>query len=119
MALPHTLRAASLTYAFAEDAARAASPAPAVPHPPPGGRREVVVLGSEVFGAPAPGSVVEACRRLSELSATELLGVEFEVGADGIWCFRTANPRPDLRVGGSALLDALAHRLAPAKVSGR
>ena len=50
----------------------------------------------------------QGCRRLAELSHTALLGVEFTTSSAGPWTFAGATPMPDLRLGGEALLDALA-----------
>jgi hypothetical protein len=48
------------------------------------------------------------CARLAQLSATDLLGIDFNLTWTGDWVFRNATPQPDLRLGGEALLDALA-----------
>jgi hypothetical protein len=46
--------------------------------------------------------------RLSELTATPLLGIDFQVTPAGEWIFSNATPFPDLRLGGDRLRDVLA-----------
>jgi hypothetical protein len=71
----------------------------------------VLVVGQAATGDPAPPAVQAGCLRLAELAQTTLLGVEFVTGPDDTWQFVGATPHPDLRPGGEALLDALAHLL--------
>jgi hypothetical protein len=71
--------------------------------------RTVITVGGQVVGAPAAG-LVHGCRRLAELSGTALLGTHFRLDALG-WHLVGATPQPDLRLGGEALLDALAAAL--------
>lgn len=71
----------------------------------------VFVVDGHVVGD-VPSRVKSQCRRLSQLSATPLLGITLAAGADGRPTFAHATPQPDLRVGGDALLDALASALA-------
>lgn len=67
----------------------------------------LIVVKGQVVGAPAPPAVVSGCRWLAELAESDLLGVEF-AQAPTRWTFAGATPVPDLRLGGSAVLDALA-----------
>ncbi|HYR63113.1 MAG TPA: hypothetical protein VET24_10855 [Actinomycetota bacterium] len=87
---------------------------PAPPVPPLAGRparRSVVVLGDLVFGVPDAAGLRDGCRRLAALAGTELLGVDLEVDDAGGWRFAAATPQPDLRLGGTPFLEALAARL--------
>lgn len=68
----------------------------------------VIVVDGLVVGASAPPDVIRGCKRLSELSMTPLLGVEFTASPIEPWTFAGATLLPDLRLGGEALLDALA-----------
>jgi hypothetical protein len=70
--------------------------------------QNVIVAEDHVIGAPSVPGVVEGCRGLAELSHTSLLGIDLLHGRDGSWLFLAATPHPDLRIGGAALLDALA-----------
>jgi hypothetical protein len=67
----------------------------------------LVVAGGVVTGPPAPTLIREGCIRLSQLSATAVLGVDFVVGSDAAWTFAGVSTIPDLRLGGEPLLDAL------------
>lgn len=71
----------------------------------------LVVAGGVVTGPPAPAYIQAGCRRLSQLSDTALLGVDFAVGPDDVWTFAGVSTCPDLRLGGAPLLDALAAAL--------
>ena len=71
----------------------------------------VFVVADQVVGATLPRHIRHGCRRLAELSHTALLGVEFATSSAGPWTFAGATPMPDLRLGGEALLDALASAL--------
>lgn len=68
----------------------------------------VIVVGGQVLGEALPIHVVEGCRQLASLAETALLGIEFVPSAGLPWVFAQATPLPDLRIGGSALLDVLA-----------
>jgi hypothetical protein len=68
----------------------------------------VFVVGGHVVGEIASPSILSGCRRLARLTGTPLLGIDFTVDAGGAWTFSGATPQPDLRLGGNALLDALA-----------
>jgi hypothetical protein len=59
--------------------------------------------------------VAEGCRRLACLSEIPLLGISFEVERDGTWRFTHATGAPDLRLGGTALLNVLKSRLEAGK----
>jgi hypothetical protein len=71
----------------------------------------LIVCCGKVTGPPAPASIQGGCVRLSKLSATQLLGVDFTAGPDGSWNFAGVSTMPDLRLGGEPLLDALATAL--------
>ena len=70
--------------------------------------KNVIVVGNNVTGDQAPQNIIEGSQRLSELSGTELLGIEYVISPSNIWEFSAATPLPDLRKGGEMLLDALA-----------
>jgi len=80
------------------------------PRPAPAGTPPVtlIVVAGTTVGAPATPEIRAGCVRLAELVQTALLGVDFVRAADGEWVFYDASPAPDLRLGGEALLDALA-----------
>ena len=84
-------------------------PMPSMPETAP--NRTVIVVDGISCGAVAPQSVTAACARLSELSATKLLGVGFNVTPGGQWIFTGATPFPELRIGGNKLQDALVQAL--------
>ena len=81
------------------------------PHALPVANRTVIVVEGLCCGAAAPEEVTKGCARLSELSATKLLGVDFQVTPDGEWIFSHATPLPNLRLGGDGLHNALARYL--------
>jgi hypothetical protein len=92
------------------------SEASAIPLPdtlPHVNTRSIIVLNDKCFGTTAPLSVQEGCVRLAQLSATSILGVDFQVTKSGTWIFINATPHPDLRLGGEALLDKLSKVLQP------
>jgi hypothetical protein len=101
-------------------AGRAGLPAPVLkltsahrqvaPRPAREGAR-IIVLDGEVFGAALPADLTQACVRLAELSETALLGIEFRRDHSGSLWFSDATALPDLRVGGSGLLDRLQRRM--------
>jgi hypothetical protein len=72
----------------------------------------VVVAGKRVFGPPMSPQLAAGCVRLAALADTHLLGVDFFDDAAAGVRFAGANPTPDLRVGGEALIDALARDLS-------
>ena len=78
-------------------------------------RENVFVVGELVLadrcGPPVPEPLITASLHLSQLANTPLLQIEFGRCEDGEWVFLSANPLPDLRVGGEPLLDALAKTL--------
>jgi hypothetical protein len=80
--------------------------------------RTLLVVGDRVVGAPAPAAISEGCRRLGTLARTALLGLEFSVDPRGGWRIAGATCLPDLRLGGQALLDALARSLRDGRGSG-
>jgi len=74
--------------------------------------RTAIVVNGAVTGPSAPDEVRQACVRFAKEAGTELIGLDFAEGAAGPWTFVGANPMPDLRWGGRALIDALADALA-------
>jgi hypothetical protein len=68
----------------------------------------VMVVGPHVVGTDVPPVVRDGCRRLAVLSGTALLGVSFGSCNQRSWVFAQADVLPDLRVGGSQLIDAVA-----------
>jgi hypothetical protein len=88
---------------------------------PPAAGERLVPLGTPVctvltvdgaaLGAAAPTAITAACLRLAEAVRTPLLGIDFAAGAAGPWTFAGATPSPDLRLGGTRLLDRLAAAL--------
>lgn len=68
----------------------------------------VIVLDNGCFGPSRPAPVTEGCVRLAELSENRLLGVGFQITRENSWLVTAVTPLPDLRIGGQALLDALA-----------
>jgi hypothetical protein len=73
-------------------------------------RRTVIVVNGEAIGAREEAEWA-ACTNLALVSETSLLGIDFVTDARGAWVFAGASPTPDLRVGGRAVLDALARAL--------
>ena len=73
--------------------------------------RTIIVVKNTCCGPTVPPSVAAGCLRLAQLSGTSLLGLDFHLAPSGDWVFTGATPMPDLRLGGSALLDALARAL--------
>ncbi len=73
--------------------------------------RTIIVVKNTCCGPTAPPPVAAGCLRLAQLSGTGLLGLDFHLASSGDWVFTSATPLPDLRLGGSVLLDALAKAL--------
>lgn len=71
-------------------------------------QRSLIVFKGKCFGTSVPPSVEYGCIQLAKISQTALLGMEFQISAEGKWLLINANPLPDLRLGGQALLDELA-----------
>jgi len=68
-----------------------------------------IVIKEQVVGQRLPPELEKGCVRLAELAETPLLGIEFALATSSqSWEFAGATPMPDLRLGGEALLDALA-----------
>ena len=68
--------------------------------------RAVMVLGGRVFGDEVQPRIAEACVQLAALAETTLLGIYFSFEQGGL-LFRTADPLPDLRIGGLDFFDHL------------
>jgi hypothetical protein len=63
----------------------------------------VIVANGEVFGADLPEPIVIGCKRLSEKSKTDLLGITFSRTGENL-IFVEANPFPDLQIGGDRFI---------------
>lgn len=71
------------------------------------------------MGPALPRETRESCLRLAQLAETRLLGIELVSDtSSNSWTFAGATPMPDLRIGGEALLDALAAELYKPRVNG-
>ncbi|MBD0692922.1 hypothetical protein [Streptomyces sp. CBMA123] len=86
------------------------APRAAPPPPDPSGRRDVLVLGEQIFGAPVPGDE-EGYVRLARLAEADLLGIALQHDGRRPAAFAGATPMPDLRLGGDAFLDHLLKHL--------
>lgn len=71
----------------------------------------VIAFQGETFGGTLPENIVRGCTKLAEDAQAEMLGIEFCAAENGDWAFASANPCPDLSVGGSPLLARLAQTL--------
>ena len=72
----------------------------------------VIVVGDVVVGPPeVPGDVVDCCLRLARLAGDDLFGVDLVEVSPGSWTMVSATAMPDVRLGGEAVLDALAKEL--------
>lgn len=69
-----------------------------------GQSRAVVVVDGSVVGPALPPGTAAACAALGRLSDTRLLGIELHPRTGA---FVSATPRPDLRLGGDALVTVL------------
>ena len=81
------------------------STSPAEQAPPLVRGRTVFVIDGQATDETLPPSVAAACGNLGTLAETRLIGVDLD--ADSLR-FVSASPRPDLRLGGDALVEALA-----------
>lgn len=73
-----------------------------------------IVLDCQIYGQAVQGlpeGIMESLSRFSGLSGLRLFGVDFCHMPDGKLLFVSATPLPDLRLGGEALVDALAEAL--------
>ena len=70
-------------------------------------RALVVVFDGKVFGPRVLAPFTEQCSAYARIAKTRLVGLEF-VHASGAWAFEAATPMPNLKIGGAALMDALA-----------
>jgi hypothetical protein len=73
--------------------------------------RAAFAVGDNVVGAALTSDLQRSCLELARLSGAALLGVGFAAESAGRLTFAGATPFPDLRLGGNALLDALAAAL--------
>ena len=74
-------------------------------------RKEVIVACGNVIGSELPDYVSKGTKRLGEVSGTDLLGIRFAIDSGDNWIFENATPLPDLRLGGTKLLEILAASL--------
>jgi hypothetical protein len=79
---------------------------------PSASTRTIIVANGTATEASAPDPVKTACVAFAKEAETDLLGLDFIDGAAGPWTFVGANPMPDLRWGGPALIDAIVEALA-------
>lgn len=77
--------------------------------------QRALVVGDAVLGPPLAQRWAERCRALAGAVGLGVAGIDFvpSARADG-WVVRRVDPRPDLRRGGTAALDALDRALAVA-----
>jgi hypothetical protein len=78
---------------------------------PPAARTVIVVDGRAVDDQ-LPDDLLDACGRLAALAKTRVLGIDLDARTGR---FMGASPRPDLRHGGDAVIDALASALRAAR----
>ncbi len=93
------------------------SPLPLSDPPPDGGERcTVMVFEDCMFGDagadPFVDVLAEPCVRLARLAGLDLLGVELRLDEEGRSRFAGVTPMPNLRIGGSALIERLYGRFA-------
>lgn len=77
----------------------------------------VITMSGGVYGAYVPGGTVRGCARLAESAGTDLLGVSLYLEKDARWTFGGAMPLPDLTIGGTQLLRALANKLTDGAIA--
>ena len=70
--------------------------------------RTIFVASDRVVPGVVPECVQEGARRLARDANVSLLALTFRVASDDSWGFLNAEAFPDFRLGGAALLDALA-----------
>lgn len=68
---------------------------------------QIVVFEGKPFGLSDTGEIEAACRGLFERSGTSLLGVELYASKKGGWTFHNATPLPDMRAGGTGLVEEI------------
>jgi len=74
--------------------------------------RTVIVVDGRTFDEQLPDDLSDGCARLACLARTRILGVDLDARTGA---FIGASPRPDLRLGGDAVVEALAHALNGAR----
>ena len=77
-------------------------------------RCSVLVLEDRLFGEPPSPEIGAACRRLATLAGGGVFSVDLYAAEPGQWRFAHASSWPDLRIGGEALVRALATRFVAA-----
>ncbi len=70
--------------------------------------RTVIVVDGQPVDAHLPDALADGCARLAALARTRILGVDLDARTGA---FIGASPRPDLRLGGDVVVDALVHAL--------
>jgi len=78
---------------------------------PDGTALRAIVFDDRVHGMAVPSDVGVCAVALARLAETRLLGVDLVESPQGDWWFSAASIVPDFRIGGDALLDALATAL--------
>ena len=73
--------------------------------------RTAFVVGGEIVDDGVEEETRQACLRLSELSETPLLGIEFRMDDGSRPVFTGASPQPPIQIAGDAMLEALAYVL--------
>jgi hypothetical protein len=81
---------------------------------PPRTTHATLVVDGDVYGAPVPDDLREACLRMASLLGVPLLQILFHRSPEVGWQFVDASGHADYRLGGSALAAALA-RAFPAE----
>lgn len=79
--------------------------------PPPWTGPSAITVGTEMVDTGITDELRQGCINLAFLSNTPLLGVQFRHHRDGTLLFAGANPRPQLELAGTAVIDALAYVL--------
>lgn len=69
----------------------------------------VITVGDEIVDTGVAPEVLDGCLRLARLSRTPMLGVRFDIDGTGRHVFVGADTRPNLRLIGEPLLDALTY----------
>ncbi|MBK9125546.1 MAG: hypothetical protein IPM16_20805 [Chloroflexi bacterium] len=73
-----------------------------------GMNRTVFVVGGRVVGEDVPASIADGCVCLSHILNCDLIAAHFCVNRAGAWLITGFSAQPDLRLGGDALVHAIA-----------
>lgn len=71
-------------------------------------RESIIIIENFIVGELPSDELYNGCLQLARYSDTSLLEINFSPGPDGSLLFENANPFPDLRKGGTELLDRMA-----------